>query len=89
MRLRSKEQRGGNKVAYFPQSILHRDIRLDSVTVGNNNVRGSLDNNFAAIMDVAGFNYHNWMYPEAYEKLPQGLILGAETILNGLEPWDL
>lgn len=30
-------------------------------------------------MDIAGFNYRPWHYPEAYQKLPQGLVLGAET----------
>lgn len=71
--------KGGNKVAYFLQSILHREDPTRPVTVGMNNVGGSLDNNFAAIMDVAGFNYHNWMYQEAYERLPQRLVMGAET----------
>lgn len=71
--------KGGNKVAYLLQSILHREDPTRPVTVGMNNPKGSMDNNFAAIMDVAGFNYYNWTYKEAYERLPQRLVLGAET----------
>ena len=70
---------GGNKVAYFLQSVLHREDPTRPVTVGMNNPLGAVKNNFATIMDLAGFNYYNWQYQEAYEQLPQRLILGAET----------
>lgn len=70
---------GGNKVAYFLQNIIHREDPTRPVTIGMNNPRESVKNNFASIMDLVGFNYHNWQYQEAYEKLPQQLILGAET----------
>ena len=30
-------------------------------------------------MDVAGFNYRTPRYQEAYKKLPQAIVLGAET----------
>lgn len=69
----------GNKLAYYLQSILHREDPTRPVTVGMNDPNGAIANNFAAIMDVAGFNYHNWQYEEAYNKLPQRLIMGAET----------
>ena len=70
---------GGNKLAYFLQSVLHREDPTRPVTVGMNNPLGSVKNNFASIMDLVGFNYYNWQYQEAYDQLPQRLILGAET----------
>lgn len=70
---------GGNKVAYFLQEIIHREDPTRPVTQGMDNPKAATANNFAAIMDVAGFNYRPWHYPEAYAKLPQRLILGAET----------
>ena len=31
------------------------------------------------MMDVAGFNYRSHLYQEAYDKLPQQIVLGSET----------
>lgn len=70
---------GGNKVAHFLQEIAHREDPTRPVTQGMDNPKPATANNFAAIMDVAGFNYRPWHYPEAYAKLPQRLILGTET----------
>ena len=39
----------------------------------------ALNNHMAAIMDVPGFNYRSFRYQEAYEKLPQQIVLGSET----------
>lgn len=72
-------EEGGNKVAYYLQNIFHREDPTRPVTVGMNDPNNAVANNFASIMDVAGFNYHNWQYEEAYKKLPQRLIMGAET----------
>lgn len=70
---------GGNKVAHFLQEIAHREDPTRPVTQGMDSPKPATANNFAAIMDVAGFNYRPWHYPEAYAKLPQRLILGTET----------
>ena len=70
---------GGNKVAHYLQEIAHREDPTRPVTQGMDNPKPATANNFAAIMDVAGFNYRPWHYPEAYAKLPQRLILGTET----------
>lgn len=70
---------GGNKVAYFLQNIAHREDPTRPVTQGMDNPKPVTANSFAAIMDIAGFNYRPWHYPEAYAKLPQQLVLGAET----------
>ncbi|WP_321517987.1 beta-galactosidase GalB [uncultured Bacteroides sp.] len=70
---------GGAKIARFLQDICHREDPTRPVTQGMNKPKADLGNNFAAIMDIAGINYHTSIYPEAYEKLPQQLILGCET----------
>ncbi len=70
---------GGNKVAHFLQSICHREDPTRPVTQGMDNPTAVVKNNFASIMDVAGFNYRPWHYPEAYKSLPQQIVLGTET----------
>ncbi len=49
------------------------------VTAGMDQIRAVLDNGFAASLDIPGFNYKPRQYQQAYEKLPQRLILGSET----------
>ncbi len=70
---------GGVKVARFLQDICHREDPTRPVTQGMDNPQYVIGNNFAAVMDVAGFNYRPWSYPLAYKKLPQELVLGSET----------
>lgn len=70
---------GGCKTAYFLQNIAHREDPTRPVTQGMDAPDAVINNNFAAIMDVAGFNYRPFKYQEAYSKLPQQIILGSET----------
>lgn len=49
------------------------------LTNGMDQIRAVLDNGFAATLDIPGFNYKPQYYEQAYEKLPQQLILGSET----------
>lgn len=49
------------------------------VTCGMDQIGAVLNNGFAAALDIPGFNYKPQYYDEAYEKLPQRLILGSET----------
>ena len=70
---------GGPKVARFLQDICHREDASRPVTQGMDNPGAVVNNNFAAVMDVAGFNYRPYKYKENYAKLPQQLILGSET----------
>jgi len=70
---------GDVKTAYFLQNICHRLDPTRPVTQGMDGPDAVLNNNFAAIMDVAGFNYRPFKYPEAYQKLPQQIVLGTET----------
>ena len=69
----------GSKVARFLQDICHREDPTRPVTQGMDAPDAVVNNNFAAVMDVAGFNYRPFKYQENYKKLPQQLILGSET----------
>ena len=67
------------KVAKFLQDICHREDPTRPVTCGMDQVKSVLANGFAAMLDIPGLNYRAHMYDEAYERLPQNLILGSET----------
>lgn len=69
----------GYKVASFLQDICHREDPTRPVTCGMDQVTCVLNNGFAAMLDVPGFNYRVHRYEEAYNKLPQNLVLGTET----------
>ena len=69
----------GPKIARFLQDICHREDPTRPVTQGMDHVDVVAANNFAAVMDVAGFNYRSHRYRDAFKKLPQEIVLGAET----------
>jgi beta-galactosidase len=69
----------GSKVARYLQDICHREDPSRPVTQGMDNPDAVINSSFASTMDVAGFNYRPFKYPEAYKKLQQQLILGTET----------
>jgi len=69
----------GYKVAKFLQDICHREDPTRPVTCGMDQVQAVLGNGFAAMLDIPGFNYRPHLYDEAYNRLPQHLILGSET----------
>ena len=69
----------GYKVAKFLQDICHREDPTRPVTCGMDQVKSVLANGFAAMLDIPGLNYRAHMFDEAYERLPQNLILGSET----------
>lgn len=69
----------GYKVARFLQDICHREDPGRPVTCGMDQVSCILRNGFGTMFDVPGLNYRAHRYKEAYDKLPQGLILGSET----------
>lgn len=70
---------GGGKIAKFLQDICHREDPTRPVTQGMDNPDASVNNNFASVMDVPGFNYRTFKYQTNYDKLPQRVILGSET----------
>lgn len=69
----------GAKLTLRLQNICHREDPSRPVTQGMDNPTAVINNNFAAVMDIPGFNYRPFMYPENYRKLPQPLLLGTET----------
>jgi len=69
----------GYRVASFLQDICHREDPTRPVTCGMDQVTCILQNGFAAMIQVVGLNYRDHRYVEAYEQLPQNIILGSET----------
>lgn len=64
--------------------VMLRDLvkSLDAtrpVTCGMDQIDAVLNNGFAASLEIPGFNYKPQRYQEAYDKLPQHMILGSET----------
>lgn len=70
---------GDCKIAKYLQDICHREDPTRPVTQGMDAPDAVVNNNFAAVMDVAGFNYRPFRYQVNYKKLPQEIILGSET----------
>ncbi|MDE6402575.1 MAG: DUF4982 domain-containing protein, partial [Muribaculaceae bacterium] len=69
----------GYRVASFLQDICHREDPTRPVTCGMDQVSCILDNGFGSMIEVPGLNYRTHRYLEAYDRLPQRLILGSET----------
>ena len=63
----------------FLQDICHREDPTRPVTCGMDQFDAVTNNGFAAALDIPGYNYKVKRYREAYEKLPQHIILGSET----------
>ncbi|WP_308990789.1 glycoside hydrolase family 2 TIM barrel-domain containing protein [Mariniflexile litorale] len=75
------DQRGseGVKRAKWLQDIFHREDPTRPVTVGMDQVKATMESGFGVLLDVPGLNYRVHLYEDAYEKFPQGFILGSET----------
>jgi len=69
----------GVKRAKWLQDIFHREDPTRPVTVGMDQVKATIESGFGALLDVPGLNYRVHLYDEAYEKFPQGFLLGSET----------
>ena len=69
----------GAKRAKMIQDIFHREDPTRPVTVGMDQVTAVMESGFGALLDIPGLNYRTQLYHEAYEKFPQGMILGSET----------
>ena len=69
----------GVKRAKWLQDIFHREDPTRPVTVGMDQVKATMESGFGALLDVPGLNYRVHLYEEAYNKFPQGFILGSET----------
>ena len=69
----------GVKRLRYLQDIFHREDPTRPVTVGMDQVNAVMKSGFGAILDIPGLNYRTHLYEEAYERFPQGLLLGSET----------
>ena len=69
----------GVERARWLQDIFHREDPTRPVTVGMDQVKAVMESGFGAVMDIPGLNYRVHLYDEAYERFPQGLLLGSET----------
>ena len=69
----------GVKRAKWLQDIFHREDPTRPVTVGMDQVKATMESGFGALLDIPGLNYRVHLYDEAFEKFPQGFILGSET----------
>ncbi len=69
----------GVKRLRWLQNIFHREDPTRPVTVGMDQVKAVMESGFGAILDIPGLNYRVHLYEEAYEKFPQGILLGSET----------
>ncbi|WP_258103806.1 glycoside hydrolase family 2 TIM barrel-domain containing protein [Marinoscillum sp. MHG1-6] len=69
----------GVKRAKRIQDVFHREDPTRPVTVGMDRVKAVMESGFGAILDVPGLNYRVHLYEEAYDKFPQGILLGSET----------
>jgi len=69
----------GVKRAKWLQEIFHREDPTRPVTAGMDMVKEVMASGFGALFDVPGLNYRDNLYEEAYQRFPQGFILGSET----------
>lgn len=69
----------GYKTAKFLADICKREDPTRFTTCGMDQVICVLENKFATLLDVPGFNYRVHLYQQAYDLLPQKVVLGSET----------
>ena len=69
----------GIRVAAWLQNLYHTEDPGRPVTCGMDQFDSVVGNGFAAQLDIVGFNYKVGRYQQAYDVLPQRLILGSET----------
>ncbi len=70
---------GGIEVAERLQNAVRLWDRTRPVTCGMDQVKQIIYNGFGAAIEVPGLNYRTGRYEEAFEHLPQKMILGSET----------
>ena len=69
----------GVEVARWLQDMYHREDPTRPVTCGMDQFDSVVGNGFAGLLDVVGFNYKVNRYTQAYDVLPQRIILGTES----------
>ena len=61
------------------QALFHELDPTRPVTNGMDQAMHVIHNGFGAAVELPGFNYRTGRYEEAYENLPQKMVLGSET----------
>ena len=69
----------GPATALMLQDKVHELDSTRLVTCGCDQVTAIMSNGFGAVLDIPGLNYRTCHYEEAYQRLPQKMILGSET----------
>ncbi len=71
--------KGGTDIARRLQDICHQLDSTRPVTQGMDRIDNAISTGFAQVMDIPGMNYRVHKYQSAYDRLPQGFLLGSET----------
>lgn len=69
----------GPQTAKMLQDKVHELDSTRLVTCGCDQVTAIMNNGFGEVLDIPGLNYRTCHYEEAYQKLPQRMLLGSET----------
>ncbi|MDO7848416.1 beta-galactosidase GalB [Hymenobacter sp. M29] len=69
----------GPIIAKRLQDIVHREDPTRPVAAGMDRYGDDFKYGMANMLDIPGFNYKPYQYPDALSKLPQGFLLGSET----------
>ena len=69
----------GRQIAIRLQGLCHSLDPTRPVTQGMDRVDNAMNSGFAQAMEVPGLNYRLHRYQAAYDRLPQGFLLGSET----------
>lgn len=75
----SQHSQEGVQVAAWLQNLYHAEDPSRPVTCGMDQFDSVIENGFASQLDVVGFNYKVNRYEQAFNILPQRIILGSET----------
>ncbi len=70
---------GGIEVAERLQNAVRLWDRTRPITCGMDQVKQIIYNGFGAAIEIPGLNYRTSRYEEAFEHLPQKMLLGSET----------
>ena len=69
----------GRQISIRLQGLCHSLDPTRPVTQGMDRIDNALGSGFAQAMEVPGMNYRVHKYQMAYDRLPQGFLLGSET----------
>lgn len=70
----------GRQIAKQLQGLCHQLDPTRPVTQGMDRAEDALNSGFAQAMEVPGFNYRVHKYENNIKQLPQGFLLGSETV---------